>query len=190
MNLSAFKTSLLRFDEALEKWLALQDASNRLLKNAGNILQRLPVLAERRHFSALPDPAALQALVQAKLLRALEAVLGRLQANLSELEGVVRAQERQAVACWRLLGELGPAAAANPVPAAGASVAALVEAVEDVWRCCRDDLAVRAAALGALGLTTPPPAFAELEAALRACTGLSPWSGPVLLLRNVAAALR
>ncbi|GLC57495.1 hypothetical protein PLESTB_001233300 [Pleodorina starrii] len=82
MDFSKFKAALQRANDCLDKWLALQEAASKLFLNAGNILQRLPVLSDSRNFSSLPGAPQLQQLVLAKQTRALEAVFGRLQTNL------------------------------------------------------------------------------------------------------------
>ncbi|GLC34695.1 hypothetical protein PLESTM_000226300 [Pleodorina starrii] len=190
MDFSKFKAALQRANDCLDKWLALQEAASKLFLNAGNILQRLPVLSDSRNFSSLPGAPQLQQLVLAKQTRALEAVFGRLQTNLSDLEGVVRSQERQVVEVWRLVGEGAGAEACGAVQSGGSSVAQMVEAMEDVWRICRDDLAARAACLSALTHTTSPRDFQQLHGALTSYTGLLPPSGshPVVLLQSIAAA--
>ncbi|GIL45436.1 hypothetical protein Vafri_2676 [Volvox africanus] len=199
MDFSKFKLAVQRANDSIEKWSALQEAASKLLSNAGNIIQRLPVLSDVRNFAALPQAKQLQQLVLAKQLRALEAVFGRLQANLGELEGLVRLQERLVVEVWRLLGEAPSVGVCGTVQPGGASVAQLVESIEDVWRLCRDDLAVRAAALAGLSYATSPQEFAEMHEALKSCTALLPGGGSagsgggctaVMLLRSVAAAFR
>ncbi|KAG2427042.1 hypothetical protein HYH02_014687 [Chlamydomonas schloesseri] len=190
MDFGKLKSVFLKSHECLEKWLAIQEAGARLLANAGNIIQRLPVLHDRRNYAALPNSQQLQTLVLAKQIRALESVFGRLQENLSEMASVVRAQERLVVEAWKLLGEHPSAAACGAVQCGGASVAQLVECMEDVWRCCRDDLAVRAAALSGLSHTSTPQQFQQLSGALAACTGLGQWSTPVVLMSSVAPVLR
>ncbi|EFJ52438.1 hypothetical protein VOLCADRAFT_86520 [Volvox carteri f. nagariensis] len=151
MDFAKFKAAVQRANDCLERWFSLQ---------------RLPALSDVRNFSALPSAPQLQQLVFAKQARALEAVFGRLQANLVELESVVRSQERLVVEMWRLLGESPSPGACGAVQPGGASVAQMVESVEDVWRMCRDDLAVRGAALASLSHTTTPRKFAEVQAAL------------------------
>ncbi|GIL72250.1 hypothetical protein Vretimale_448 [Volvox reticuliferus] len=195
MDFAKFKIAVQRANDSIERWSALQEAASKLLSNAGNILQRLPVLSDARNFVALPQAKQLQQLVLAKQLRALEAVFGRLQANLAELENVVRVQERLVVEAWRLLGEAPSAVGCGTVQPGGASVAQLVESIEDVWRICRDDLAVRAAALAGLSYATSPQRFAEIHEALKSCMALLPagsgWScTAVVLLQSIAAAFR
>ncbi|GLI64195.1 hypothetical protein VaNZ11_007386 [Volvox africanus] len=199
MDFSKFKLAVLRANDSIEKWSALQEAASKLLSNAGNILQRLPVLSDARNFAALRQARQLQQLVLAKQIRALEAVFGRLQSNLGELEGLVRIQERLVVEVWKLLGEAPSVEGCGTVQPGGASVAQLVESIEDVWRLCRDDLAVRAAALADLNYSTSPQQFAEIYEALKSCTallpgGVSAGSGgactAVVLLQSVAAAFR
>lgn len=51
----------------------------------------------------------------------------------SEMASVTRAQERLVVESWKLLGEHPSAAACGAVQSGGASVAQLVECMEDVW---------------------------------------------------------
>ncbi|PNH02978.1 hypothetical protein TSOC_010994 [Tetrabaena socialis] len=42
MDFAKFKTALQKSNECLDKWILLQESADRLLANAGNILQRLP----------------------------------------------------------------------------------------------------------------------------------------------------
>ncbi|GFR43797.1 hypothetical protein Agub_g4914 [Astrephomene gubernaculifera] len=190
MDFAKFKAVLQRSNDCLEKWLALQETAARLYSNAGNILNRLPILSERRNFSGLPNSEQLQQLVLAKQLKALEAVFGRIQTNLSEAEAVVGTQERLVVEAWRLLGEAPGAEACAAVQPGGVSVAQLVECLEDVGRMCRDDLAVLAAARSCLTHTTSPQEFESLDAARKGAMGLLVGSYPVILMQSAASALR
>ncbi|KAG1660371.1 hypothetical protein FOA52_012664 [Chlamydomonas sp. UWO 241] len=172
---------------ALERWGALHDGSVQLINNFGNVLQRLPALAQPRNYDGLASPQKLQAAVQAAQALSLNNVLTRLHAIMDDLGAVVRQQERFALDAAGALGQNSDACLAGTPVSSTLAPAQMVEAIEDAWFMCRDELCLKAAIVSELSPGMAPNEFEPLRQIFCACVNVGDGRPSVLALRQAAA---
>jgi len=171
--------------QLLEDWLRLQDAGTRHMANAGNIIQRMPALTSADSYQGLQAGMELKPLLVAKQLWSLEVVLGRLQAVMRDMADVVAAQEKQCVdACAAMGASTSCATCTSTILANAASVAQVLESMEDVWYMCRDELCMKAALLAQVHQGISVAHFAAINSLFTAPVHLQRDSLPVVLLSS------
>ncbi|GBF98745.1 hypothetical protein Rsub_11151 [Raphidocelis subcapitata] len=154
---------------AFQEWSSLHARATAGLATAVNILARLPALQDGGHFEALGLGPEEQAEVLGKQLQAFNEALAGVHAALSGAREPVRELERAALEAGKRAAGMSLAAATQrrgPEP----SAAEVAEALQDAWRMCRDELALKQAAVGLLRLDLPQ----EDAAALLACFEAQP----------------
>ncbi|KAI8472635.1 MAG: casein kinase 2 substrate [Monoraphidium minutum] len=154
---------------AYRDWTALHARSAAALATAVNILSRLQALQDAAHFQGLGCGPELQREVLGRQLQAFDAALAGAHEALCQMQGAVRELERAALEAAKRGGGLPLAAAARrrgPEP----SPAEVVEALQDAWRMCRDELVLKQTAVGLVTFGSSP----EDAAALLACYEAQP----------------
>ncbi|KIZ06064.1 hypothetical protein MNEG_1895 [Monoraphidium neglectum] len=152
---------------AYRDWGSLHARSAAGLATAVNILGRLQALQDASHFEALGCSKEVQEEVLAKQLQALHAALASVHAALSEMQAPVRELERAALEAAKR-GAAMPLAAAAQRRGPEPSAAEVVEALQDAWRMCRDELVLKQTAVGLVTLDASPGDTAALLACYEA----------------------
>mmetsp|Transcript_30981 Transcript_30981/g.68672 ORF Transcript_30981/g.68672 Transcript_30981/m.68672 type:complete len:193 (+) Transcript_30981:123-701(+) len=182
--------AFMKGSQLFERFLSLQTTAVALMSNFGNLNQRLPELENLSNYSGLPMHDELQRLVIVKQTKSLETVLQRLHTTMSELEDVVRGQERVCTEMASLIGQatvVGDAAAL--IPGCAASPDQLLESLQDVWYMCRDELCLKHAVISKVSLAMEQQVFGELQALFTECIHIDLTRQAALLVLNPAEIL-
>lgn len=165
--MDALRQQAAKAGSAYQEWAALHVRATAGLATAVNILARLPALQDGGHFQALGLGPDVQAEVLGKQLQALNEALAGVHAALAAARDPVRELECAALEAGRRAAGMSLMAATQrrgPEP----SAAEVAEALQDAWRMCRDELALKQAAVGLLRLDLPQDDAAAVLACLEA----------------------
>jgi len=152
-----------------ENWAALQSRLEVQAASAVNIFERLPALQDAANYGVLSAGEGLPQKVYFKQLRALEALLQRMQSTLNDMEGVVTTLGRLSTEGGKL-GSDGKGLSATALflrSGAHPCPSECSEGLHDIWHMHRSELALKHALLRALSsYSTSPGDLSELLACL------------------------
>lgn len=104
------------------------------------------------------------------------------------MEDVVKAQEKMCVESWAALGNSPTMLQSCSIGFGCVSPAQVVEAMEDCWLMCRDELCLKCAILATLQQNIEGQDVTPLSALLMSNVNTVLSGGSIVLLQNIAAA--
>eukprot|EP00882_Tetradesmus_deserticola_P018477 GHRQ01019845.1.p1 GENE.GHRQ01019845.1~~GHRQ01019845.1.p1 ORF type:complete len:218 (+),score=41.37 GHRQ01019845.1:74-655(+) len=163
------------------EWNSTHGACCQALSSAVNILERLEVLSDARMFAHVCQQPDVQQQVLVKQLAAFNKALALLHSHHEALKGTVREFERlhvEAVRSLRAAANLEAAAEpAGPQP----TLVECVEALQDMWVMCKNELLLKIPAAGLVTLDLSPADAAALLACYQSQPNVLPAKANVVL---------
>uniref|UniRef100_A0A383WE53 Uncharacterized protein n=1 Tax=Tetradesmus obliquus TaxID=3088 RepID=A0A383WE53_TETOB len=163
------------------EWNDTHGACCQALSSAVNILERLEVLSDDQVFADFCQLPEVQQHVLAKQAASFNKALALLHSHHDSLKGIVRELERLHIEAGRSLGAAANLEAAATPVGPQPTVVERVEALQDMWLMCKNELLLKIAAASLVTLDLSPADSAALMACYRRQPNVQPVKANIVL---------